>query len=213
MVTFMKSVWCVRLSGGLSCLFYIAAAVFFIKTASAHNVTVFAWVEGEMVHTQSKFSGGRKAKNATVEVYDTEGTKLLEGKTDENGEFAFKIPKKTELKVILLAGAGHRGEWTIPLDELQGETHHQTVPSTSQPVEEKKTGRINQRPINVGLSEEDIEKIVEKVLDKKLKPLLKMLVESKTKGPSASDILGGIGYILGLMGLGAYIHYRQKKKE
>ena len=209
----MKSVCCIRLSGGLLFLFCIVTAVFFIETASAHKVTVFAWIEGEMVHTQSKFSGGKKAKNATVEVYDTEGTKLLEGKTDENGEFVFKIPKKTQLKVFLLAGAGHRGEWTIPLDELQGETGRQTASSMSQPVEEKKTEGMNQQPLNIGLSEGDIEKIVEKVLDNKLKPILKMLAESKTKGPSTSDIFGGIGYIIGLMGLGAYIHYRQKKKE
>jgi len=38
-----------------------------------------------------------------------------------------------------------------------------------------------------------------------------MLNESLDRGPTVSEILGGIGYILGLMGVGAYFHYRRKK--
>ena len=59
-----------------------------------HKVVIFAWVEGDTVYTQSKFSGGKKAKNSTVVVYDRKGNQLLEGKTDEKGEFSFKVPKK-----------------------------------------------------------------------------------------------------------------------
>ena len=50
-------------------------------------------------------------------------------------------------------------------------------------------------------------------LDKKLKPVLKMLAESRNQGPEIRDIFGGIGYILGLVGLGAYIHYRKKRTD
>ena len=45
----------------------------------------------------------------------------------------------------------------------------------------------------------------------KLKPVIKMLRESTNRGPTISEILGGIGYIFGLMGVGAYFHYRRKK--
>ena len=69
--------------------------------ATAHKVNVFAWVDGDRIYTQSKFSGGRKAKNATIEVYDRQGNKLLEGQTDDKGEFSFKIPQKT-LKTQLI---------------------------------------------------------------------------------------------------------------
>ena len=31
-------------------------------------------------------------------------------------------------------------------------------------------------------------------------------------GPAVTDILGGIGYILGLVGIGAYFNYRKKKE-
>jgi nickel transport protein len=86
----------------------------------AHNVTVFAWVEGDTVSVESKFSGGRRPKNAPIEVYDSAGTLLLKGATDEQGKFSFTIPKKTPMKIVLLAGMGHRAEWIISQQDLAG---------------------------------------------------------------------------------------------
>jgi len=89
------------------------------STANAHRVTIFAWVEGETIYTKSKFSGGKKVVGGDILVYDAHENRLLTGKTDEKGEFSFKVPKKEALKVVLQAGAGHRGEWMIPADEIQ----------------------------------------------------------------------------------------------
>ena len=44
-------------------------------------------------------------------------------------------------------------------------------------------------------------------------PVMKLLAESREQGPSLRDILGGVGYILGLMGLAAYLHFRRKAGE
>ena len=176
----------------------------------AHKTVIFAWVEGDTVHTESKFSGGRKAKHATVEVFDVHGSKLLEGKTDENGAFSFKLPKKAELRVVLSAGAGHRGEWIIPLEEIEG---GEPVPETrtESQISEKKQGHLqNEVPT---ISAEDIQNAVEKVLDNKLKPILNQLADLREKDAETkiTDIISGIGYILGLVGIGAYVNYRKKK--
>ncbi len=85
----------------------------------AHRAIIFAWVEGEKIFTESKFSGGRPVKQGDIIVYDLEGNQLLKGKTDDQGEFSFVIPKKTAMKIVLQAGMGHRGEWVIPLKEIQ----------------------------------------------------------------------------------------------
>ena len=136
-------------------------------------------MDGNRVFTESKFSGGRKAKNATVEVYDSGGNKLLEGKTDDNEDFDFKIPKKTELKVVLIAGMEHRGEWTIPLDEIAPEASPHAISDTPAEIESKKTDDSIQPTQLSGPNTEEIPSVVETVLDKKLKPLIKMMAESK----------------------------------
>jgi len=101
-------------------LFIIMCAwCFRIEPANAHGVSVFAWVEGDTVFVESKFSGGKRVNAGKITVTDPQGTELLTGTTDENGEFSFKVPKKTELKIVLLAGTGHRAEWTITAGEIE----------------------------------------------------------------------------------------------
>lgn len=63
------------------------------------------------------------------------------------------------------------------------------------------------------MSAQQIEEIVSRQLEKKLQPLIRMVAASQNKGPTISDIIGGIGYILGLVGLGAYIRYRKDGKK
>lgn len=44
------------LTTAILCLFILAVP---LSKAYAHRVTVFAWVEGNRIHTESKFSGGK----------------------------------------------------------------------------------------------------------------------------------------------------------
>jgi nickel transport protein len=88
-------------------------------SVDAHRVNVFAWVEGDTVYVESKFSGGKRVNAGKITVSDAEGTELLTGLTDENGVFSFKVPKKTDLKIVLEAGTGHKGEWTVAAGEIQ----------------------------------------------------------------------------------------------
>ena len=170
--------------------------------AMAHKVMIFAWIEGDTVFTESKFSGGKKVIHAPVEIFDKDGKKLLEGKTDNKGEFSFKIPKVSDLRIVLNAAMGHKAEWTIPESEIR----------ESGDIVEKKSTAEPSGPIPVGLSKEEVQKIVEDSLDKKLRPIIRMITESKNTKPSLTEIIGGIGYIFGLMGIALYFKNRGKKR-
>ncbi|GAI35935.1 unnamed protein product, partial [marine sediment metagenome] len=75
----------------------------------AHKVIIFAYVEGDRVYTESYFSDGKKCVDSKIEVFDKQGDKLLEGLTDEEGEFSFEVPPEDgDLKIVLTAGMGHR---------------------------------------------------------------------------------------------------------
>jgi nickel transport protein len=169
--------------------------------ALAHKVMIFAWVEGDTVFTESKFSGGKKVLHAPVVIFDKDGKKLLEGKTDNKGEFSFKIPKVSDLRIVLNAAMGHKAEWTVPESEIR----------EAGAIVEKKSTPEPSGPIAVGLSKEEVQKIVEDSLDKKLRPIVRMMTESKNTKPSLTEIIGGIGYIFGLMGVALYFKNRSKK--
>ena len=74
-------------------ILFMTAVLVAATAAWAHRVIVFGYVEGDTVYTESKFSGGKKAQNSQITVYDGDGNKVTEGRTDDNGEFAFKPPR------------------------------------------------------------------------------------------------------------------------
>ena len=58
--------------------------------------------------------------------------------------------------------------------------------------------------------EKALDRKLDKKLDQKLAPGMRMLSDLKDPGPSVSEIFGGIGYILGLFGVAAYIYSRRR---
>ncbi len=185
--------------------------------AFAHKVTVFAWVEGDMVYGECKFSGGKRTKNAPIEVFDINGKKLLETKTNENGEFSFKAPQKTDMKIVLKAGTGHRGEWMLRASEF-GEPDNVPAEKAAPETEKVEKTEISGHGTKAEtpspcLAQKELKNMIEKSLDKKLKPVIRKLNEAldPNHDPTMSDIFGGLGYILGLVGVGAYFNFRNKK--
>ena len=200
-------------------LFFLCIAHVFVDSASAHGVIVFAWVQGDTVYVESKFSGGRKVRADKILVVDPQGKTLVSGLTDDQGEFSFKIPKRTDLKIVLVAGQGHRAEWTVGASEMT-EPASKTVPenSTETVTRAERTEPVAKTTVETGTAATDIaietkqlEAVIEKVLDRKLEPIYRMLADTRGQGPATKDILGGIGYILGLVGIVAYVQSRRKK--
>lgn len=179
----------------------------------AHKVTIFAWIEGNTIHTQSKFSGGRPVKQGRIEVLDTHGTKLLEGTTDDQGLFAFAVPQKTDLKVVLTAGTGHGNHWVIKADEIEGmEPMGENIGTTQTPSVSRRQPKPGDEPnrsptAEACLDAHEVEHIVNQALEKKLAPLTARLAEQRWQW---REIIAGIGYILGLVGLASYVHYRKR---
>jgi nickel transport protein len=205
---FMKRLLAGLASTALCCLLTLAPA-------HAHKVTVFAWAEGDRVFTESKFSGGKMVKDGKVEVFDSSGSLLLEGRTDDNGTFAFKAPVIADLKIVLTAGMGHRNSWLLSAAELgKGEPAGDAIAAFS-----AEAAGVDQRDemgppsAEAGLTAREIEAIVARQLEEKITPLARMVAASQEKGPTIGEILGGLGYILGLVGLGAYVRYRKESRR
>lgn len=188
---------------------------FTLLTAAAHKVSIYAYAEDGKVFAVGYFVDGSKAKNSLIEVFDVKsGKKLLEVKTNEKGETSFKIPKIVPLRLVITASMGHKNDYTVSEDEVReaagipkSEDREQIIESGSQVSEP-----IGTLPATHGLSSSEIETIVERTLEKKLLPIKNILIqiqESSSK-PGISEILGGIGYILGLMGIIMYFKSRRR---
>ena len=179
----------------------------FLTTAPsvfAHKVYLFAWVEGDTVYTESYFRGKKKVRGGLIKVLDPSGKELLEGKTNENGEFSFKIPQKTDLRIILDATMGHRAEFNLKTDEIP------EIAVRTDLATQNKESQVPFHP-DVQVDMEQIRIVMEKAIDERMKPVLRKLARlQEEKGPGLTDIIGGIGYIFGLMGLILYFKSRKK---
>ncbi len=193
----------------------IAAAVMIflfvlIGSAYAHRVIVYASIEGNTVHTASKFpSSGTKVSGGTIKVYDGSGNLLLTGKTDDKGKFSFPIPKKSALRIVISAGPGHQGEWRLSEKKIRtalGDSQPtKTAKEQSPSTKSEPSKKAEKQELPKALAQE-----LDKKLDEKLAPIRNILVDMKNPGPSISEILGGIGYIIGLFGIAAYIYSRKQ---
>jgi len=172
----------------------------------AHKVNIFTYVEGDKVYTESYFNDGKKCVDSKIEVFDNQGNILLEGLTDEEGMFSFEIPSEDvidgDLKVVLTASMGHRAEYIIRADELR---------DVAELIEEKL-----EEPVTV-LSPEvssfdlkEIQSLIEDALDKKLEPIMREIKKSQEDSISPTEIIGGIGYIVGIFGIIAYFLSRKR---
>jgi nickel transport protein len=179
----------------------------------AHRVVLFAYVQGDRVFTESYFSDGRRCQNSRIEVFDSFGNKLLEGKTDNNGEFSFEPPKRMELKIVLTAGMGHRDEYVLPAGELLAEGNigkfdpRQGKEMVSQGEKEGEKGTPASQLSRVEM--EQIRTVVEEALDEKLRPIVRHLAKRRNEGVSFIQVMGGIGFIFGIMGIILYVRSRR----
>ena len=60
------------------------------------------------------------------------------------------------------------------------------------------------------LTRADVESIVNRALDSRLSPITRMLAASVESGPTLRDIIGGLGWLLGLCGIAAYFRSRKR---
>lgn len=186
----------------------------FTTPALAHRVLVFAYAEGDTIHTESKFIPDTPVRQGKVQVLDQKtGKELLTGKTDDQGKFSFKIPaeaatQKMDLNIVVEAAMGHRGSWLLKAGSyLSGATPGKAAaPAPASPAApaapQTKAANVEQQAL---------EAAVNKALERQLAPIKEMLTELTIHRTSLQDILGGIGYILGLFGLWAYFQSRGKK--
>jgi cobalt/nickel transport system permease protein len=163
-----------------------AAIVVLLPSAShAHGISVHAHEERGSVFVEGRLAGGRPCGNCGVEVLSSEtGEILLEGSTDEGGMFSFRRPSSAPLRVVLRSSPGHRAQFALAAS-----------------------------PDRVEIRGEAVEQMVEKAVDEKLRPLRREVaaLRQAAQRPGVTEILGGIGYIIGLMGLALYFKYRRGK--
>lgn len=199
---------------------YLGVAVAILLSASpaqAHKVIASVFRSGTSVEGEVGFSNGDMAANQLVEVFDDAGTKIGETITDGDGFFTF-TPTQSGTHVFRAdLGAGHVAEVAMDATEIAevlgdaGAGSADAAPE--QPGANAVAGAVvpGVSPMVVAaLTPAEKDAIAEAVRDE-IRPLRREIAAYKEHN-NLQTILGGIGYIVGLFGLGFYLAARRKLK-
>jgi len=166
----------------------------------AHKINVFTYKEGNKIFVEGYFQDGVPTKNSVVEIYNEEGEKIIEGKTNSEGVFSFDIPNAKKIKVVLNADMGHKAETEMELQKEEKKEFKKEEIKT-----QKGNKKIESDEIQKNFDEEIIKKIVEESVERAINPVLKEIQKEKKK-TRISDVIGGIGYIFGILGI--YLYFK-----
>lgn len=182
--------------------------------ALAHRIIASVYPSGGAVEGEIGMSDGTMATDQTVEVFGPDGQKLGETTTDGDGFFLFtpEQPVAHEFRVDL--GMGHVASAVMSADDIAAILGRQAggaSPGTALPAA---AATIAYSPVATpatppeGLSSEAREAIAE-IVRTETRSLRQEIAAYKEKN-DLQTILGGIGYILGLFGIGFYVAARQR---
>jgi len=198
--------------------------------AQAHKVVVSAYAEDTYIEGEIGFSSGDMAVETIVEVFDMEGNKLGETKTDEDGVFQYTPKQAIALEFRANLGQGHIATYQMEVDELpdifsseEGKAENKPIDkidastTTSEATASPAVGAaidpaLLQAMISQGVQSElkAFKSDIASAVRREVKPLYKEVAAYKEKNDLQS-ILGGLGYIFGLFGIGFYVAARRKQ--
>jgi len=183
-------------------IFSFSMLLFVSFHLSAHNVVGGVYVSGFDIEGEAGFSNGAMAKTGTlVKVFDQTGIPLGEVETDDEGFFVFTAKKRITHVFEVNMGSGHTLKMQLPAEELPESLGAAGVIKSNAPSKSTATQKEAAEVTSL---------MLEKAIAKQIKPLRKEIQALKEKS-GFRDIIGGIGYIFGLLGLLAFLRERKLK--
>jgi len=192
----------------------LTAALLLPQAAQAHRVNIFAWLEDGHVQVECGFSRKSKVNGGIVDVFDAgTGERVLSGTTDANGRFSFPLPAAIrdsghDMRLVIRAGEGHQNEWLMTAREWKEASAPTQKPSDA-PTPALPVPSASGAPAPSSLDRAEIERMINSAVEAKVAPLRRQLAALDTDGPSLKEIIGGIGWILGLVGILAWSRRRR----
>lgn len=174
--------------------------------ALAHKVIAGVFASGDAIEGEIGFSNGDMVVGAEVTVTGPDGTELGQTVTDEDGFFIYTPTTPVAHTFFSDLGAGHVAEVTMKAAEvarIMGVAAPEDASATN-----TATPPASANAANGALTDEERAAIAEAVRDE-MRPLRREIAAYKEKN-NLQTVLGGIGYIVGLFGLGFYLAARRK---
>ena len=177
----------------------------FPEDSRAHNVNLFAYKEAGSVHTEAYFTDGTACRNSKITAYDAEGSIVAEGYTDGEGYYTFPHSGTGDLRIVLRADIGHGNEILLRTGETGTGHRSSKMERTEGDNRDSKTDFNKDAYID--------EAVLERIIEAKIAPIRDSVrtIQKRLERPTLGEIIGGLGWIVGIAG--AYMWGASRRKK
>jgi nickel transport protein len=175
--------------------------------AQAHRLNVFASADGAVIRGSVYFQGMIPARKAPVTVLDADGALLAEMVADDAGRFAFEATRRVDHRIVADLSDGHRATFVVAAAQLPPSL---PAPFEPAPGADRSANTAGEQATQQAIPPEaEIEAIVDAAVARHVGPLRQQIAAYEDK-IRWNDVLGGIGYIVGMTGLAFYFLARRR---
>ena len=181
----------------------IALLMFDAGAALAHRLNLFAYAEDATIVGSAYFSGGGAPAGAAVTAYGPDGAVLGQTTTDREGAFTLDATVRTDHRITVETADGHAAEFLVTAAELparlppgEAVAPADAAAPTAEPPEPVAA-------VDAAIDDAALEAMISRAVQQQVRPLRQQLA-AYSEEIRLRDIIGGIGYILGIFGLAAY---------
>lgn len=175
-----------------------------VAPAAAHKLKVFASAIGDVIEGRVYFVGGGAAIDVPVVLKDSDDTVVGTTRTTApDGRFSFPMDRRTDFTVAADAQDGHVAEFVVKGARVVGAPPAETGDEVSVAAD------ADTKPAAAPAPSMLPAEAVEEAVARQIAPLTEQ-IDALRDGIGLRDIVGGVGFILGLFGLWAFLAARRK---
>jgi len=173
----------------------LAALLFLALPAEAHRLKLFAQVTGGTIAGYGFYIGGGRPQGADLVVATPDGKEVSRLKTGDDGGFSFTPPAPGRYRLTLAAGDGHFADLDISTDGM---------PAVAPPAASATSANAIPADLDARIAQS-----VDAAVARQIRPLLEAYDAAEGR-VRFNDLVGGLGWIVGLAGLWAWFRSRRR---
>lgn len=188
-----------------------AALVLIVTEACAHSLNLFATTEGDVIQGRVYFSGGGAATGVPILAVGADGATQARAIATADGHFVLTVGQRQDYRLIAETADGHRAEFRIAAAELPASLPTAAAVHAVSSTAPSLVKSVAAPPLEPPLDGDRVPALIEAAVARQLAPLREQLAAYQTE-TRWRDVLGGIGYILGLTGIAAFLLARRRQR-
>lgn len=176
--------------------------------ALAHKMKIFASATGATILGYAYFNADSRAVQTRVTVLGADGSTVFTGVTDDKGQFAVQATRRMDHHISVIGEDGHMATFTVTAAELP----ESLPPAEGSGAAPATAAAVPAATAAAAVGSDDLRNFIDQSVSRQLRPLREQ-IDAYQEKIWLHDVIGGIGYIVGVAGLAFGFANRRRRPQ